>query len=334
MVSRSPNAGLPLDTRRWSMTSRKQDEAPESVSTIAVLHQHSLSPSLREKIVAPFIVLVVGAILLGAAWIVRDHVHQDYRKVGGVKDVLILASRTAPASGGIGALVNPSDDQYVSFATRGWQFWEGKSGMTEDHYLRLPDLQAASLEQLVKGERGAASLLFRIDLGKSEGSRFQVASIDRGGMESGEPPQVIEIYAMKLGQAPLVASLPREGAYVDGKDIAFDRTKTFNSLQRVMVTGRLERSGEDLRIAGDTYKVVLSPEMDPGLRAILEDVLFYKPQARIKMFVDVEEIYPWEVEGEPARRQTEKEIGRAHLQGVQLGKVFVVNGVRVRTPTA
>jgi hypothetical protein len=171
-------------------------------------------------------------------------------------------------------------------------------------------------------------------LGKSEGNRFRVSSIDRGGMESEEPSQTIEIYRMNLGQAPLIASAPREGAYVDGKGILFDRTKTFNSLPRIMVTGRLERSGENLRIAGDNYKVVLSPEMDPGLRAILEDVLLYKPQARIKMFVDIEETYPWESEGKPARRQTEKEIGMARLQGVQLGKVFVVNGATARTPDA
>lgn len=316
------------------MTSRKEEEAPASASTIAVLHQHSLSPSLREKIIAPFIVLAVGAVLLGAAWVIRDYAHEDYRKVGGVKDVLVLAARTGPEAGGIGALLNPSDDQFVSFSTRGWQFWEGKSGMTEDHYLRFPDLQAGSLEQLVKGDRGAASLLIRVDLGKSEGSRFRVSSIDRGGMESSEPPQMIEIHAMNLGQAPLIASTPRERAYVDGKDIVFDRTKSFNSLPRIMVTGRLERSGEHLRIAGEKYKVVLSPEMDPGLRAILEDVLFYKPQARIKMFVDMEEIYPWEAEGKPARRQTEQEIGMARLQGAQLGKVFVVNGAPDRTPDA
>jgi len=316
------------------MTSRKQEELPNSGSVVSVIHQHSVTPPLREKILAPILILGVLAVLGGVAWVVRDHMHQEYRRVGGVKDVLVLAANTPPKPSGLGALVNPPDDQYVSFETRGWQFWEGKMGMTQDHYLRLPDMQSPTLEQLVKGDRGAASLRFRIDLSRSEGNRFQVTSIERGGMMSPEPPQVIEIYPMNLGQAPLIASLPREGAYVEGKNIAYDRTQTFDSLPHIVVTGRLERSGDEIRVASDTYKVVLSPEMDPGLWAILQDVITYKPQAKLKVFVDMEEIYPWAEGGEPARRQTEHEIGTARLQGVQLGKVFVENGVRMPAPSA
>jgi hypothetical protein len=316
------------------MTSKPSGKIPEYESTVSVLHQHSLSPPLREKILAPFLVLAVGALLVGVGWVVRDHMHQEYRRVGKVQDVLALAARPAPAPGGLAGLLNPSDEPYVSFQTRGWQFWEGKAGITEDHYLRFPELQAASLEQLVKGERGAASLLVRVDLGRSEGNRFQVTSIERGGMESAEPAQTVEIYPVHVGQAPLIASHPRDGAYVEGGNIAYDRTSTFSSLPRIVVAGRLERTGDGLRIVSDSYNVVLSSRMDPGLRAVLEDVAREKPKARLKLFVDMEETFAWDEGGQPGRRQIEHEIGVARLAGVQLGKIFLVNGVTEAKPSA
>jgi hypothetical protein len=42
-------------------------------------------------------------------------------------------------------------------------------------------------------------------------------------------------------------------------------------------------------------------------------------------YLDLQELYPWSTEGTPDRRQTAQEIGVAHLDGVQLGDLYLAN---------
>jgi hypothetical protein len=182
----------------------------------------------------------------------------------------------------------------------------------------------------VKAERGAAALVFRIDLTKSEGSRFQVDEILRGGLKIEEPAQVIEIYPLTMVERPVIGG----SGYRDGAGIAYDRTETFRGVDRLAAVGGFQVQEGKLRFVSNKFNMALSEDMDPGLKHLLEDIAREQPQARLTVFMILEETYPWTVDGKPGRRQAEKEIGRARMSGLQLGKIFVGNGAPRRGEAA
>jgi hypothetical protein len=300
----------------------KAETAEEVGSTVGVIHQHSLSVSRKEKVLVPIVLLVVGAILVGVGTVVRDHLHHEYTLLRDVGAVVAQAGLEGEAASGAGGILNPSDERYVAFGVRGWQFWVGRSAITQGHYIRTPDLAAPTIESLVKAERGAAALVFRIDLGKSEGHRFHVDAILRGGLQTEEPPQMFDIYPLTLGERPVVGA----SGYREATGISHDRTDSFRGVERFAALGRLEVKDGSLRLVSDKFNVVLSDEMDSGLRSVLEDIAKEQPKARLTLFLDLKEVYPWSVDGRPGRRQTEREIGLARMDGLQLGKIFLANG--------
>jgi hypothetical protein len=302
----------------------------EEGSTMQALHQHSLDVSRKEKILVPITLLIIGAILVAAGTVIRDHFHHAYKPVRSVGDVVRLSQDPSWDAGGVQAIINPSDDGYVAVEIRGWQYWGKRSAVTHDHYIRTPELQARTIEDLVKAERSAAALVLRIDLTRSEGNRFQVDEILRGGLRIEEPSQVIEIYPLTLAERPVIGG----DNYRNGAGISYDKTSSFRGVTRLASVGGFQIQDGKVRFVSDEFNVALSEDMDPGLVNLLEDIAREQPQARLTVFMTLEETYPWTENGKPGRRQTEKEIGLARVDGLQLAKIFVGNGAPEGKKTA
>jgi hypothetical protein len=49
------------------------------------------------------------------------------------------------------------------------------------------------------------------------------------------------------------------------------------------------------------------------------------PPPPLMFYLDLRETYPWSTDGSPDRRQTDQEIGVAHLDGVQMGELYLAN---------
>ena len=305
---------------------KNHSDSDEPVSTVEIIHRHDNVVSVKEKILVPIGLVVVGALLVGIGMVVRDHMHNDYRVLASPAAVMIAVQTPAPPAGTLSILINPDDSRFVAFGVRGWQYWGGKTGITADHYIRLPELRAQTLEALVKGDRGgAASLVFRLNLEESNPPQFRLDEVLRGGMASEEPPQNIEIHPLKTGERPVVGTTSRKGAYADGSEINYKRLETFSRLDRFSVMGRLTERDGALLVVGEKFRVVLAEQIDPGLRILLTDILNDQPHARLMVFLELEEIFPWSQDGKPGRRQAQQEIGIARLYGLELAKAFLVN---------
>jgi hypothetical protein len=305
----------------------KNDIPEVQASTVSVLHQHSHSVSTKEKIYLPFLFLGIGAVIVAVAMVVWDHTKRSYARAPDLENVVVMAAKPPAESGGIGALINPDDSPYVAFQIRGWQFWSGKVGIAKNHYLRIPELQAETMEQLVKGGRaGAASLVFQVDLGTRDGNAFQVDKILRGGMPTTEPPVMMELYPLTAAARPAISSSGEEGTYVEAVGIRYETEGTFKNIGRFTALGLLQKGEKGFWLQSRKFNVALSDEMDPGMAAFLGDMAGNKVTENMMFFLELRETYPWTEDGKPGRRQSEGDIGLARLDGVLVGKHYFANG--------
>jgi len=316
----------PLDPSGQGTKTGKNDASEEHASTVSVLHQHSHGVSTKEKVYLPFLFLGIGAVIVAVAMVVWDHAKHSYTRVPDLENVVLMAAKPPAKSGGIGALLNPDDSQYVAFQIRGWQFWSGKGGIAKNHYLRIPQLQAETIEQLVKGGRaGAASLVFQVDLGTRDGNAFQVDKILRGGMPTIEPPVMMELYPLDATGRPAIGS-SGEGVYVEAVGIRYETEGTFKNIGRFAALGLLQKGERGLWLQSREFNVAISDEMDPGLAAFLGDIAGNRVTENMTFFLELQETFPWTEDGKPGRRQSEGEIGIARLAGVLVGKHYFANG--------
>jgi hypothetical protein len=291
----------------------------EHVSTIEILHQHTIGATKSEKIVMPLVLLLVGAILAGILYIAWDHKSRDYTVAATVGDVLKIAARPLAQPTGLKKLLNPSDDQYVAFTVKSWQYWAGKGAIAQSHYIHIPGLQTESMEALVKGDRGAASITFRLDLSLSKSPDFHVIEIVRGGVAVPEKTDNLQIYPLKTVAKPGVNADGAEGAYRESYTFTWEREDTFRGAGRFTALGRLQKGEEGLWIQSKTFNVALSPEMEPGLAELLNEITNTRQSENVTFFLDLRD------RALAAERQKSHTIGLAHLDGVNFGKFYVAD---------
>jgi hypothetical protein len=296
------------------------------VSTVDIVHRHSMEPTVKEKILIPIVLLVIGAVLLGAGFVVWDHMNRDYAPVRSPGDLLTAARALPPAPTGLAALLKPDDARYRSLEIRTWNGWVGTAAVSQNHLLRLDGMKAESIESLVKGDRGAAAIRLKVDLGRSEGNRIHVDEILRGGLASGEADLTLELRPLDVGGRPAVSMTGEGDSYVQSDNVAYERDATFRTLKRFAAMGRLQKGEGGFWIQGKRFNVALGGDLDPEFNAFLDDLANTPVSERAQFFLELTEVFPWTEKGEPARRQTTHEIGSAHVDGVLLGSLYVKNG--------
>lgn len=295
-----------------------QPTPEEHLSTISVLHQHSLGPSRKEKAIIPFVLLGLGAVLVWAGTIVYDHANRSYSPVGSVAEVVARADRPVAEPAGITGLIKPDDTRYVGLQVRSWQFWGEKGAITQNHYLVLPGLRAGSIEELVKGDRGAAALNFHIDLSRTQGDIYHVDEILRGGVETGETNLDLGIYPLDISGCPAISTSGEEGTYRESNQVAYDRTSSFKDLTRFVVRGRLQVTDGRYWIQGKNFNVALEGNWSPGLGEFLKNTANTPVSEKFTYYLTLRKA---------EKRQMTREIGSARIDGVLVGDLYIRNDV-------
>ena len=80
----------------------------------------------------------------------------------------------------------------------------------------------------------------------------------------------------------------------------------------------------------EAYTVVVQEAIDPALALVIEERVLGaspdQPGEPVTYYLSLLEMFEWTDEnGEPARRQTDREIGRVRLDGVRLGDLYIAN---------
>ncbi len=323
----------------------KTDDAPEHSSTIAALHAHKMGPSRREKMVLPLVLLGVIAVLVAVGSVVRDHMNHSYTTVASLADVVETAKKPAAGGGGLAGLINPDDSQFVSLGVRSWPYWNGKAAILDDHYLRVPGILEPSIEDLVKGDRGGASvLIFKFDARPRDDGHYRIDVIERGGIPTKNVKLDAEIFPLRTGPEPSIGAEGDRLTYADGAAFRHDRDQSFRGATRVALPAWVVAVDGGYRLWAEGCSMALAGDLDPGVKAVLEDLEV--PQAtldrltagelpagerielnkkRLTWFLTIQETFPWREGSQPGRRQLTREIGAAHVDGVKVRKAYYVN---------
>jgi hypothetical protein len=316
----------------------------EEASTISVLHQHALTPSRKMKLVLPLIFAGALAVLVVIGGIIRDHLTRSYNAVPSFAQVMERAARPPAAQSAIGKFLDPDDSRYVSVTVVAWPHWEGKSAVVEGAYVQVPRLHEKSLEDLVKGDRGAAALTFQIDLGRTEGNTYHVDRILRDAQPTSDVDLDMSILPITEGSTPAVTQTIGGSGYLDGAGLRYDRDNTFKGVKEVAVSAFVAKTAEGYQLRSESFAMALEPPRAPAVAALLED-LAVDPSVldrafagklpadqklalnhrRATWFGVVEKTFPWTEAGKPGRRQLTHEIGLMSLDGVQLRKLYLRN---------
>jgi hypothetical protein len=272
----------------------------------------------------PAMVLALGAVLTGIGTGIRDELVHEYSPVASLRTVESMVEHAPPAPSWYKKLLNPDDTRYVALPVQDAMLLGDKEAIWDGHLVTIPELAAPSIKELV-GNGG--NLVFRLDTRKSEPNRLYVEEILRNGEPTGETKLWMNLKPIAVGPAPVAQ-------YGDGSGILFDSKDSFEGLDRFRTGGLLQKTDAGFRITGSAFRVALTPDMTPELAHFLEP--FIRPAGTafadegappppLTFYLSMREVFPWSTDGTPDRRQTEQEIGMAHLDGVQLGDMYLAN---------
>jgi hypothetical protein len=262
------------------------------------------------------------ALLVFIGILARDHMGRDYTPVPSILEANRLASESPVESGSwVTSLINPPDAPYVSFVLGDWSRIAGPTAITEGHYVLLSGTRARSFSRLI-GPRNSSLLVFKVNTWESEPGRLQVDAILRDGVDTGESGAILELYPLPISPAP--------SDHAADTEIVHDEKKSFEELDRVVSFGRLERGDRGLRIVSESYTVVVQDAIDDALSRVIEDRVLgassEEPGEPVTYYISLLEVFEWTNEnGEPGRRQTDREIGLVRLDGISLGDLYIAN---------
>ena len=106
-----------------------------------------------------------------------------------------------PAAGGnaLVGLINPDDSRYASVEVTSWPFWLGKSAIVDTYYIRMPGLRERSIEEMVKGDKGALPVVLKFDTGRHDGTTYRVDALDRGNLPTPNKDLDVMIVPLSIG---------------------------------------------------------------------------------------------------------------------------------------
>lgn len=287
--------------------------AEEEVETEAAPPPRRTTPWI---LVAPLV--LVTLILLAVP--IRDRMYRSYRPMPSIGDVVARVESPSPPVSGMHELIDPDDSNYLSFALGEKVLRVNNLLIDQGYCLRLHGEGAVPLPSLAGGESGV--LVVHVDTGRSSPDQLYVTAILKGGVKTAVRDVFMEVHPAPVGEAP--------GDYAEGDGIAYDSKKTFQDLTRIRTGGRLERTPRGLRVDAGAFNAALVEDVSPGLRALLEAGWPHEEGATaatpgVQFYLERVELFPWQGDDGPGRRQRYGEIGLFHLAGVAFGGVYVQN---------
>jgi hypothetical protein len=163
--------------------------------------------------------------------------------------------------------------------------------------------------------------------------------------------QIMILSPVELGSAPPVGTVGGAGTYAPDAAVVHDDPRSFEKLQTFVGVGFILATEDGFELATDKYRVALAPGLTDPIRAILTDralsaedrALFENREVpiknktslyekRLRLYLTLGEQFPWTLDGKPGRRQLTRQIGEARVDGVLLGKIYVVNRGEPATP--
>ena len=204
-------------------------DALAPASTMAVLHEHSLGPTAKQKLYLPFVFLAILAVLVAIGSVVRDHVSKSYDRKASLGDILALAARPAAGGNALAGLINPDDSRYASVVVTSWPFWLGKIAVVDAYYIQMPGLREPSIEEMVKGDKGAQPVVFKFDTGRHEGNVYRVDALERGGLPTPNKDLDVTIIPLALAPEPPVSQEGERGSTWTGAGLGRIRRRSFRT---------------------------------------------------------------------------------------------------------
>jgi hypothetical protein len=306
-------------------------------STVDVIHMHTLQPTRREKLVIPLMVLAVAVVLAGVGMVVYDHMNHQYTPVRGPAGALAAARNLPGPTTGLAGFFNPDDKGYVSVRIRSWQAWAGTAAITDGHLLYFEALPV-SVEDLVKGTRGSASIVLQMDLRAEEPPRFHVDTIVRAGMATEYGNMRVEIYPMEAGTAP-DAGGQADSPYRSDNRLSSEDRFPLGGTSHLVAVGYLERADDGFLLQARGYNLALGGSGDTAFARILDGLTMteeeagglaeaFRPKSKLSLpsgklvavYAEIETAYPPD---HPAR--AEGTIGIAAIRGVRLARAYIPN---------
>jgi hypothetical protein len=307
-------------------------------STMAVLHEHTLGPTTKQKLYLPFLFLGVLAVVVGIGAVVRDHMSKSYDRKASLGDVLALAGRPTSGGNALAGLINPDDSRYASVEVTSWPFWLGKSAVVETYYVRIPGLRERSIEEMVKGDKGAQPVVLKFDTGRRDGATYRVDALDRGNLPTPNNDLDVTIIPLVLAAEPAISEEGGEGAYKDASGVRSDQEKDIRALGRFSVQAFVIRRGTGFVLRAENFSVAVSGSVSPGFAAILNDLAVSEEavnaardgklgaEQRIELnrrkatwFLEMGDL------AGPGGGAAGDEIGAVRIDGVGLRKIYVRN---------
>ncbi len=307
-------------------------------STMEVLHEHTLGPTAKQKLYLPFLFLGILAVVVGIGAVVRDHASKSYDRKTSLGDVLALAARPASGGNALAGLINPDDSRYASVEVTSWPFWLGKSAIVETYYIRIPGLRERSIEEMVKGDKGAQPVVLMFDAGRHDGTTYRIDAMERGNLPTPNKDLDVTIVPLVLAAEPQISQEGGEGMYKDASGVRPEQEKEIRALGGFSVQGFVIKKDTGYVLRAENFSAVVGGQVSPGLEAILNDLLVPEDavnalvgeklnvEQRIELnrrkatwFLRMEEVYA------PARGAGGREIGVARIDGVGLRKTYVRN---------
>ncbi len=307
-------------------------------STMAVLHEHTIGPTRKQKMFLPFLFLGILVVLGGLIAIIRDHATRDYGRKGSLAEIVALAG--APPKGGnaLAAIFNPDDSRFASVEITSWPFWLGKGAVVESYYMRIPGLRERSIEEMVKGDKGAQPVVLQFDLSRREGTTYRVDAIERGNLPTPNKDLEVTILPVLPAAEPGITLEGGPGIYRDASGVRPDQERELAGLGSFAVQAFVVQRDGGYALRAENFTVAVRGETVSGLLAIMEDLTVtdaavdallegkLNAEQRIELnrrkttwFLALDEVYP------AARRPGPREIGAARIDGVGLRKLYLRN---------
>lgn len=269
------------------------------------------------------VLLALAVTLTGIGIGIRDRIQHEYTPVHTLSGALALAQNAAPEESGVQGLLNPDDTRYLSLSAGNWILFGNGEAVLDGHYVQIQGLKQP-LADLLKAE---GSLTFHIDTRQSSRNTLFIEEVLSGGNPVGSGSVSLRAWPLAVGAAP--------AGYPSGEGVLYDDKATFENLDKVSVTGRLQKTERGLRVNTGTFSIAVGSDLAPGLDRILNHFVQAVDSegnpvdetvpSPLIFNMEMQEIYPWATNGEPERRQLYREIGSARLDGVVLAGQYFPN---------
>ena len=99
----------------------------------------------------------------------------------------------------------------------------------------MPGLRERSIEEMVKGDKGALPVVLKFDTGRHDGTTYRVDALDRGNLPTPNKDLDVMIVPLSIGTEPPISEAGGEGVYKDASGVRPDQEKDIRALGKFAV---------------------------------------------------------------------------------------------------